>query len=59
MLASQDGERRGLILQALARLSRRFRQILMITHLEDMKEMVEHVVELQETPGGSSVVVSA
>lgn len=59
VLASQDGERRGLILQALARLSRRFRQILMITHLEDMKEMVEHVVELQETPGGSSVVVSA
>lgn len=57
VLGSQDGERRALILQALAKLSRRFRQILMITHLEDVKEMVEHVVELRETAGGSSEVV--
>ncbi|MDH7568647.1 MAG: SMC family ATPase, partial [Armatimonadota bacterium] len=58
VLGSQDGERRSLILQALGRLSQRFRQILMITHVDDTKEMVEHVFELRETPGGSSVLVT-
>lgn len=59
VLGSQDGERRQLILTALARLSHRFRQILMITHLDDIKEMVEHVFELRETPNGSSILVAA
>jgi DNA repair exonuclease SbcCD ATPase subunit len=30
----------------------------MITHVDDTKEMVEHVFELRETPGGSSVLVT-
>ncbi|HHX38988.1 MAG TPA: SMC family ATPase [Armatimonadetes bacterium] len=59
VLGSQDGERRGLILQALAVLSRQFRQILMITHLDDVKEMVEHAIELRELPNGSSEVVAS
>ncbi len=59
VLGSQDGERRNLILQALSRLSRRFRQILMITHLDDTKEMVENVIELAETANGSSAIVGA
>jgi len=31
----------------------------MITHLDDVKDMVEHAIELRELPNGSSEVVAS
>jgi DNA repair protein SbcC/Rad50 len=54
VLGSQDEQRRARILGALAHLRHRFRQILLITHIEEVKDAVEHVVYVEDGPQGEA-----
>lgn len=56
IFGSQDTIRKGLIMGALKELSRRFRQILLITHVEEIKDSLENVIEVYEDADGVSVV---
>ncbi|MHB8606070.1 MAG: ATP-binding protein, partial [Thermoplasmatota archaeon] len=58
IFGSQDEVRKGNILRALADLSGKFRQILVITHVEDVKDSVEHVFRVTERPDGTSEVIA-
>lgn len=59
IFGSQDEHRKRSILHALAGLRGRFRQILLITHVEDVKEGLEHALVVSEAEDGSSRVVPA
>jgi exonuclease SbcC len=48
IFGSQDDKRRQNILNSLSKLSTQFRQILLITHLEDIKEMFPRVLTVDE-----------
>jgi len=50
IFGSQDDKRRQNILNSLGKLSTQFRQILLITHLEDIKEMFPRVFLVEENP---------
>ncbi|MBD3168719.1 MAG: AAA family ATPase, partial [candidate division Zixibacteria bacterium] len=54
IFGSLDFERREAVLNALGNLRRRFRQIFVITHLEDIKDRLENVIMVEELPDGSS-----
>ncbi|MCA1813986.1 MAG: SMC family ATPase, partial [Halobacteriales archaeon] len=54
VLASQDDIRRQNVLRALAHLRGRFRQILLVTHLGDVQDSLEHVLHVQDLPDGTS-----
>jgi exonuclease SbcC len=54
IFGSQDPERRRSILLALSGLSEIFRQILLITHIEDVRESVSAVVQVSVGEGGAS-----
>jgi exonuclease SbcC len=56
VFGSQDTSRRELIFQSLANLKERFPQILLVTHLEELKNRVESLIELVPQPGGWSEV---
>ena len=56
VFGSQDNERKELILRSLANLKQRFPQILLITHIEDIKDGVEQVIEVIPTQAGWSEV---
>lgn len=56
VFGSQDDSRRANILRSLKSLEHRFRQILLITHIEDVKEGAEHVIRAVETADGKSQV---
>jgi exonuclease SbcC len=56
VFGSQDSGRRELIFEALANLKTRFPQMILITHLEELKNKVETIVELIPQPGGWSEV---
>lgn len=57
VFGSQDEQRRDLIFQALAGLKVRFPQILLVTHLEELKHKVETLIEVRPTGNGWSEVV--
>lgn len=57
IFGSQDEVRKGNILRALGSLTGRFRQILLITHIEDVKEAAEHVLRVVAHEDGTSSVV--
>ncbi|HLF06818.1 MAG TPA: SMC family ATPase, partial [Thermoplasmata archaeon] len=57
IFGSQDPERRRRVLQALSQLSTTFRQILLITHIDDVKEAVDSVIRVERGEEGSRVVV--
>ncbi|MFQ5452890.1 MAG: ATP-binding protein [Candidatus Zixiibacteriota bacterium] len=57
VFGSQDNQRKELILKALGRLKQRFPQILLVTHIEDIKDGVEEVIEVLPTGNGWSEVV--
>jgi exonuclease SbcC len=57
VFGSQDATRRDLIFQALAGLKSRFPQMILITHLEELKHKVETLIEVQPVPGGWSEVI--
>lgn len=48
IFGSQDDKRRQNILNSLSKLSTQFRQILLITHLEEIKEMFPRVFRVEE-----------
>lgn len=52
IFGSQDTIRKGNIMRALANLSSRFRQIFLITHVEDIKDHMEHVINVSEDESG-------
>ncbi len=54
IFGSQDNVRKMNIMRSLAALDKRFRQIFLITHVEDIKEEVENVIEVTETESGLS-----
>ena len=57
VFGSQDNERKDLILSALANLKNRFPQIILITHIEDIKDGVEQIIEVKQNESGYSEVV--
>ncbi|MCU0861257.1 MAG: SMC family ATPase [Methanomassiliicoccales archaeon] len=54
IFGSQDQERKRNIMEAFAQLSRQFSQILLITHIDDVKDMVGAVIVVEENEDGSS-----
>ncbi|KAF6247112.1 hypothetical protein C6990_05375 [Nitrosopumilus sp. b3] len=53
VFGSQDEERKNNILRALSELSNQFKQILVITHVEDVKEMLPYVLTIKENSENS------
>ena len=58
IFGSQDAIRKAAILEALNRLSVKFRQIILITHIEDVKDTLENLIEVAENEEGVSFVRS-
>ncbi len=56
IFGSQDHNRRRNILSALGSLSHKFRQIFLITHIEDIKEFVDNYIYVYESENGTSNV---
>ena len=56
IFGSQDTQRRRNVLQALGELSHQFSQILLITHIEDVKDSLKHIINVFEDGRGSSNV---
>jgi exonuclease SbcC len=56
IFGSQDSIRRHNIMKALASLSSKFRQIFLITHVEDVKNDMENIIFVTENEVGSSSV---
>ncbi len=57
IFGSQDGARKNNILRALKEMSSQFRQIIVITHIDDVKEMLPYVLNIVENPDRSSRIV--
>ncbi len=56
IFGSQDNIRRQNIMKTLNRLSSKFRQIFLITHIEDVKNYVENVIKVYEGDSGTSSI---
>ncbi|MCX5726542.1 MAG: SMC family ATPase [Candidatus Saganbacteria bacterium] len=56
IFGSQDLIRKSSIMEALARLQKQFRQIILISHVEDIKDKLEDVIEVVESEEGISQV---
>ena len=56
VFGSQDSGRRDLIMEALGGLKARFPQMILITHLDELKHKVETLIEVTPTAGGWSEV---
>ncbi|HEX17474.1 MAG TPA: SMC family ATPase, partial [Thermoplasmatales archaeon] len=54
IFGSQDVNRRRNILNTLTSLSSRFRQIFVVTHIEEIKQMVDNAIIVYEDEDGSS-----
>jgi exonuclease SbcC len=54
IFGSQDPNRKRSVMAALSRLSTQFRQIFLITHIEDVKESMNYVVKVEELEDGTS-----
>lgn len=54
VFGSLDPTRKRSVMTALARLSARFRQVFLITHIEDIKDSMNHVIRVEELPDGTS-----
>ena len=57
IFGSQDDTRRELIFEGLAGLTRTFSQVLLVTHIEDVKNRVGALVEVRPNGNGRSTVV--
>lgn len=56
IFGSQDLHRKSAILEALNKLTKQYRQIILITHVEDIKDTVENIIEVTENEEGISSV---
>ena len=54
IFGSQDALRKENILSSLAKLKNRFRQIFLITHIDDIKDSVENLIYVTENEDGTS-----
>jgi len=54
IFGSQDAIRKASIIEALNQLSNQFRQIMLITHIEDIKDTLENIIEVIEDEDGVS-----
>lgn len=54
IFGSQDMNRKRSVMAALSKLSTQFRQIFLITHIEEVKDSMNYVVKVEETEDGSS-----
>jgi exonuclease SbcC len=54
IFGSQDPNRKRSVLTALSRLSTQFRQIFLITHIEDIKDAMNYVIRVEEQEDGTS-----
>jgi exonuclease SbcC len=54
IFGSQDPNRKRSLLTALSRLSTQFRQIFLITHIEDIKDTMNYVIRVEEQEDGTS-----
>ncbi|MBI0583418.1 MAG: SMC family ATPase [Methanomassiliicoccus sp.] len=57
IFGSQDQNRKRSIMSTLNRLERQFHQIVLITHIDDTKDMMGHVVMIKELEDGTSAIV--
>ena len=57
IFGSQDQFRKENILNSLAKLKNRFRQIFLITHIDDIKDSVENLITVIENEDGTSQLV--
>ena len=57
IFGSQDNIRRQNILKALNNLSSKFRQIFLITHIEEVKNYVENIIQIKENEEGTSSIL--
>jgi exonuclease SbcC len=56
VFGSQDDDRKRMLLSTLNGLSNRFKQIFLITHVEDVKELMGNVIRVSEKADGTSTV---
>ncbi len=54
IFGSQDPNRKRSVMSALSRLSVQFRQIFLITHIEDVKDSMSSVIKVEEQEDGTS-----
>ncbi len=54
IFGSQDANRKRNLMQTLNGLSNKFRQIVLITHIEDVKDYIEYNIEVIENEDGTS-----
>jgi exonuclease SbcC len=59
IFGSQDADRQRLIIEGLGRLKNVFRQIVIISHIDDVKELAEHIVEVEVDRSGISRAILA
>lgn len=59
IFGSQDPNRKRSVMAALSRLSTQFRQIFLITHIEDVKDSMNYVVNVRELEDGTSTAALA
>jgi exonuclease SbcC len=57
IFGSQDTDRQRMIFEGLARLKNRFRQIIIISHIDDVKEMAENLITVGVDSAGVSQAV--
>ncbi len=57
IFGSQDDIRRQNIIKALSSFSSKFRQIFLITHVDDIKQFTEHTIEVVEDDAGVSTLL--
>lgn len=55
IFGSLDPTRKRSVMMALTALASQFRQVMLITHVDDMKDLMAHVVKVEELPDGTSV----
>lgn len=56
VFGSQDSERKTSILEALSEISHEFRQIILITHIEDVKDALPYALHVREGKDGSPTI---
>jgi len=59
IFGSQDPNRKRSVMTALSRLSAQFRQIFLITHIEEVKDSMNYVIKVEEQEDGTSRAVLA
>jgi exonuclease SbcC len=57
IFGSQDPNRKRSVMTALSRLSAQYRQIFLITHIEDIKDSLSSVIRVEEQEDGTSKAV--